>query len=334
VSEAQARVEEVIDKVDDADLSEAFVAALREGRKAVAEALVKEEEFNPASNEGLALFEAIELGFLDLAERIVGLGIDCNVRRADGRSPIFVALEHEYFDLAELLLANGAEISMRDERGWTPLIWASIKGYDSVVQFLVQREADLHVCADDGWNAITGAFFRKHHGIVKYLTSKGATIGRKFKEAALLSSYNYGAYDVVISLIDDGVDVNIAFPDSQPLLISAIRRGDQEIVQAIIGAGGDLNVRDGEGNPALVSAIASDHYEVAGLLINQGVPVNVAGPKWAPIHLAAMRCQAQLCQKLLDAGAAVNQRKSPLSVCRTHNDNDIRLELRGHGACL
>ncbi|MCW8087656.1 ankyrin repeat domain-containing protein [Sabulicella glaciei] len=284
-----------------------FINALEQGFKGAARNCLADQNFDPNFGDGAVLRSTIKLGYLDLIDDVLSKGANPNLACPDRRTALFFALENEYFDVAETLLRNGAEISARDKFGWTPLIWASIKGYPRIVEFLVEKGADLHICSEDGWNALTGAFFKQHQFIVDYLTKHGARFGRKYKEAALLSAYQYGAYHVVRQLIQDGVNVNIGSSDGEPLLISVLHRGDADILQLLLDAGADMNMRDKEGNPALLSAIHRAQYRLASTLVQSGASVNVKGPYWAPIHIAAERGQLELCRILLAAGAAVDQ---------------------------
>lgn len=288
-------------------LADQFIEALKKGFKTEALGIVSNTEFDPNARTGLPLSVAIELGYLDVAHRLVTSGANPNLGADCRKGAMVLALESEYFDLADLMLKHGAEISARDHQGWTPLIWASIKGYRHIAEYLVENGADLHICSDDGWNALTGAFFKQHNGLVDFLIERGAHFGRKFKEAALLSAYEHGSLDIVRFLIADGVNVNIGASDGQPLLILVIGRGDDDILDLMLDAGADINIRDKYGNPALLNAILVAQDQCAIRLIKRGASVNVKGPKWAPIHAAADRGRVELCKALLDADASVDQ---------------------------
>ncbi len=317
-------------------LADRFIEALQKGFKNEALGIVSDPSFDPNARIGLPLSVAIELGYLDVAHRLVTLGANPNFGADIRKGAMVLALENEYFDLADALLQQGAEISARDKNGWSPLIWASIKGYQSIVEYLVENGADLHICSDDGWNALTGAFFKQHHGIVEFLTERGARFGRKFKEAALLSAYEHGSLDIVRLLIADGVNVNIGASDAQPLLIHVIGRGDVEILDLVLDAGADVNIRDRNGNPALVNAILAAQYESAMRLIERGASVNVKGVNWTPIHVAADRGRVGLCKALLDAGASVDQlatvKRTALMQASQHKFADVVELLLEHGA--
>jgi ankyrin repeat protein len=284
-----------------------FTEALQNGLKNHALQIIDQPGFDADAGDGLPLRVSIELGFLDVASQLLVTGANPNTAAGKSKCPIVLALENEYFDLADLMLSKGAEISIRDQNGWTPLIWAAIKGREKVVEFLIDKGADVHVCNNDGWNAITGAFFKNHASIVKILTANGAKFGEKYREAALLSAYEHGSTEVVKSLISDGVSVNIATAEGQPLLILAIARGDLVMLDLLLVADADVNIRDTNGNPALASAIANAQYPAAMRLIEHGSSVNVKGPKWAGIHLAALFGRTDLCRALLEAGASVDQ---------------------------
>lgn len=293
--------------VQSAALAEEFIDSLKKGLKSSALRIMEQTSFDADAKTGLPLKASIELGFLDVATRLLKQGANPNAAAGHGKPPLVMALENEYFELVDHMLSHGAEISIRDQNGWTPLIWAAIKGREKMVEFLIAKEADIHVCSNDGWNAITGAFFKNHTSIVRLLAANGAKFGERYREAALLSAYEHGSTEIVGSLISHGVSVNIGTADGQPLLILSIARGDLEMLDLLLKAGADANIRDIKGNPALVSAIANAQYSAATRLVEHGASVNVKGPNWAAIHLGALHGRTKLCQILLDAGASVDQ---------------------------
>ena len=293
--------------VDLENLENAFIDALEKGLKNRAWEIMCQPNFDPNAEDGKPLQVAIEIGYIDVAGKLLSDGADPNASAGKSKCSIVFALENEYFELAEQMLASGAEISIRDQKGWTPLIWAAIKGRKKVVEFLLDKEADIHICSNDGWNAITGAFFRKHTEIVQIFTKNGAKFGEKYKEAALLSAYEHGDMDVVKTLISDGVNVNVATAEGQPLIILAAARGDIIMIDLLLDAGADINIRDIDGNPVLVSSIVNAQYKVAEHLVQKGASINVKGPRWAAIHLAALYGRTDFCKFLLDFGASVDQ---------------------------
>ena len=293
--------------VDLENLENAFIDALEKGLKNRAWEVMCQPNFDPNAEDGKPLQVAIEIGYIDVAAKLLSDGANPNASAGKSKCSIVFALENEYFELVEQMLASGAEISIRDQKGWTPLIWAAIKGRKKVVEFLLDKGVDIHICNNDGWNAITGAFFRKHTEIVQILTKNGAKFGEKYKEAALLSAYEHGDMDVVKTLISDGVNVNVATAEGQPLIILAAARGDIIMIDLLLDAGADINIRDIDGNPVLVSSIVNAQYKVAEHLVQKGASINVKGPRWAAIHLAALYGRTDFCKFLLDFGASVDQ---------------------------
>jgi ankyrin repeat protein len=264
-----ARVEAILASseegaIDSEEMSDAvFRLALDSGFKKVAWALLKDDRFDPDAENGEPLRQCIRLGYLDLASALLEKGANPNFRCEESSSAMLLALEYEYYDLAQQMIDKGAEVDIRNSRGWTPLIWAAIKGYRKIVDFLIDNGADIHICNNDGWNALTGAFFKSRTDIVNLLTEKGAHFGRKYSEAALLSAFEHGYYDLVRKLVEDGTNVNILDGNGDPLLILAIRRGDRDIVDLLLTYGADANCRAKKGNPALTAALTAKHFDLS-----------------------------------------------------------------------
>lgn len=102
----------------------AFEIALASGFVALAETLLEYAEFNLNHAQHNPLRLAVELGFVELAERLLHMGALPNYRPRGMSSALLLCLEKEYYDLAELMIAKGAEVNIRNDKGWTPLIWA------------------------------------------------------------------------------------------------------------------------------------------------------------------------------------------------------------------
>ena len=200
---------ELINIVFDEHNKTVFELALENGFSDIAKELVHNTHFHLNHSEHNPLRLSIDLGYLDIAEALLKKGANPNYRPKQMSSALLLCLENEYFDLAELMIKCGAEVNIRNSTGWTPLIWTSIKGRVKAVDFLLKHVASVSICNNDGWNAVTGAFFKQRTEVVSMLFNAGAVFSAKFAEAALILAYKNGQRDIVLQLLDDGVNPDV-----------------------------------------------------------------------------------------------------------------------------
>lgn len=297
-------------EIDDELYDSLFTISLKSGYKLMAEYLLSLEEFNlnfKTEDHHSYLILLINLGYLDLASKSIERGINVNSRNQDNQSALLLALENEYFDLANSILSSSGEINIRGDKGWTPLIWASIKGYKKSVQFLIENNADVHIKNDDGWDAITGAFYKNQLSVVKILSEQGAMFGGKYAEAALLSAYVDGHYDVVEEILAQNVNVNVYNKDNESLLMLAIQRSDFKFATLFLNHGAQFDIRSKEGNTPLSVAIDLGLTEIAVQLINAGAAVNLTFDyKASYLHLASEQGLETVCSLLIDKNAPID----------------------------
>ena len=141
-------------------------------------------------------------------------------------------------DLIRLLLGHGAKTDLISSLGDTPLVLATLHGHTAAVA------AILESCPDPGVH---------QQGV----TALGLAIVNQSTEIAQL-------------LLAAGVSpVQILKGGQTPLIISAIH-GNLELVRSIVDAKVDLNIQDDSGATALMWATYRRHHRVIELLLAAG----------------------------------------------------------------
>ncbi|XP_067872176.1 DNA-binding protein RFXANK [Heterodontus francisci] len=131
-------------------------------------------------------------------------------------------------DLAQLMshLQQGSSLlNVPDERGFTPLMWAAAFGEIAVVKFLLEMGANPHTLA-------------------------------KERESTLSLASIQGYTDIVLLLLDHGVDVNIYDWNGGTPLLYAVHGNHVRCVEALLAKGADLTMEADSGYSPMDLAVA------------------------------------------------------------------------------
>lgn len=106
-----------------------------------------------------------------------------------------------------------------------------------------------------------------------------------YKEYNFLQAASYGFLEGLQKYLDEGVDVNMTYPDGHTALMVASYKGHANIVSMLLDRGADVNAKTinetilgynhyRSGSTALVFAIKRGHTEVVQILLQNGADVN------------------------------------------------------------
>jgi uncharacterized RDD family membrane protein YckC len=137
-----------------------------------------------------------------------------------GFTPLHTACERGFKDMAELLLALGANVNVRARNGETPLITAIAehgKENMDLALFFIAKGADVKASRQDGETALHFAAIENMSNLAQTLIEKGAVVdARTVKgETPLHFAYEFGSKDVIQVLIKNGADVNAQRADGK-----------------------------------------------------------------------------------------------------------------------
>ena len=158
------------------------------------------------------------------------------------------------------------------------------------------------------------------------------------KQLSHLSRYGGQASDVRRILLSGLVNVNVPFMwGTKTPIYSAASEGRIDLVRRLLDAKADPNM--GAESSLLRSespfhaAVSHDHFEVSKLLLEKGAILNKKG---SPLCWLSKTCQLKMVKLLLDHGADLNQHDeegyTPLSIAAYHGRADIMKLLLDAGA--
>lgn len=140
-------------------------------------------------------------------------------------------------------------------------------------------------------------------------TAKDAstTEGKRMSQpdpSPFLAALIKGDDSLVISLIDQGADVEEINSEGRTALIISAANGSLEIINTLLHAGANVNATSEKGWTALMVTIKNADLKTADLLLRNGADVNHLSPdRWTALAEATIQGQSALMEKLLDYGA-------------------------------
>ena len=142
----------------------------------------------------------------ELSQLLVGGRADPDLQDHDGYTPLHVAAVHGHVEAIAVLLAGGADANIRNKRGVTPLLLACSENQTVIPQVLVDNsDVDLNSCDKAG-------------------------------SSALIIASKKGYIDLVLILLEIGVDPNIQDNDHQTALCWASRQGHKYLIEVLMDA--------------------------------------------------------------------------------------------------
>jgi ankyrin repeat protein len=124
-------------------------------------------------------------------------------------------------------------------------------------------------------------------------------------------------YEIMNILINAGANINFRYRSGQtPLFGKVIYSDNPDVISTLINYGIDVNVQDQEGNNVLMKAmgrsIKDKLPEIVRILLNAGINVNAkaADGNTALILAARENCQMEVIQALVEAGADINAQEN------------------------
>lgn len=217
---------------------------------------------NAANDLGATpLWNACTNASTPIAKRLLDAGANPNLALLAGETPLMAAARTGKAGVAEALLAKGANANAHGPRGQTALMWAVAEHHPDVVKALLGR-ADVHARSDE-WQEMmavpphglplynkmiphgrdTAMLFAARVGDLesaKLLAGAGASVNDAdaWGVSATALAAHSGFTDLVIWLLDQGADPNVAGPGFTALH-AAIMRRDTRMVTALLAHGAD-----------------------------------------------------------------------------------------------
>ena len=182
-----------------------------------------------------------------------------------------------YFDLD----ISTSDVNYYDDKNvMAALHWATLLNHLEIASILLENSANINLLDASGCTPLYYACVGEHIEMVKFLVSKNADVNIS------LTIYNH----------------------LTSVLLTAVEADAREIVQILLDNGADINFKGENEGSALISALLDNYDDMAALLLYNNIDVDFTRFSHTALHIAVIKNDAKLIQRLLDKGANIHIR--------------------------
>ena len=287
---------------------------------------------------------AVQNGQIDIAKRLLELGLDLFHKNVYGLSPLNDALDHGYWVFiryaAQKLNMSFFQLEQRlkqDGENYTPFLHSAVAHGDmQIVKYLVEDLGfDVQVRDSLGQTVLFHIGRTGSIPLIQYLLDKGLDINARAKDKST----------PLIRFVDDMHKVNlwhknIPFANHcKPILIGHPEPPENwglmhekskpwvEALNFLLDHGAKINLADENGVTALSQAVEDEMKEIIQLLLDRGANINPRKkPKMSMLNTCLKNGRTDLFKMLFEAGAKPNDRIQRITVMDIMYQMDMCME--------
>lgn len=225
------------------------------------------------------LFDAVERGCLELAERFTARGASVEARDRFGNTALLLAAHMGETEVVKWLLEIGSDIEHQNLAGSTALLRAVAMNRRRTAKALLDAGADANRTNKKGVAPLAAAAFNGNERAVKMLLEAGAAPQEREAtgKGAVVYAAAKGFAAVVRLLLDAGVEVDARYGNQLTALMWAAGHSNDvpaieglETVELLLSRGAGVDLVDDRGRTALMIAAERGHPEIVARLLQAG----------------------------------------------------------------
>ncbi|KAM0331380.1 hypothetical protein ACHAQA_003053 [Verticillium albo-atrum] len=242
------------------------------------------------------LLMAVAGGHESVARLLLDAGACADTPDMAGDAPLVLAVKEKKTAMVKLLLEGGAKPNFREwRRGQTPLSLAAEAGLVDVVALLSLHGATAGLADDHDMTAMEYALENGHEDIARTLAD--AEVGHDSRDAEQVLSDTMAR--MAAKTQDPYQDIQ-----GEAALLRAVKDGREDVIRTVLESNINVDVRDKEGRTPLSHSAEKDDVETAEILLQKGADVNSRdNTQWTPLMVASERGHEAMISLLLKRGA-------------------------------
>lgn len=226
------------------------------------------------------LFEAVGLGCVTLAERLLDAGASVEARDRGGSTPFLIAARMGQDGALELLAERGSNLHQRNLEGRSALLESVIANRRRTTATLLAAGIDPNIPDKRGLTTVIAAAFNGNRRILDALLDAGA-------DASVVDAHGKGAltyatgkgFDHIVErlLAHPDIDVNRVYGRGLTALMWAAgysndvpEKDGVATLERLLNAGADVTLVDDRGRTALLIAASRGHEQIVRRLLASG----------------------------------------------------------------
>ncbi|KAK9738724.1 Ankyrin repeats (3 copies) [Popillia japonica] len=237
-----------------------------------------------------------------------------NINDVDMVRAFHWAVNKRHLNIVTLLLHRGMNVNVQYQHRYTALHVALNNNDNDLVEILLDEGADPNI-----FSPLSFAVSKENVNAVKLLLKRGANLqdrGGIFGSTNFLRAIHGGNKDIVMALLENGADVEMANEEDQkPLHLSIwcavslqLESKDEnvDIVCLLFKYMKEINVNDKDVIGIFYWAAINGYLQIIKLLLNSGMNVNVQDQHgYTALHRAVSHKNYDVVEYLLENGAYI-----------------------------
>ena len=274
---------------------------------------------------------------------------------SDGSSPLHYAAGSGSLESVEFLMEKEVLSDLVTNDGSTAIHYAVAGPWENVagkVRILIEYGVDPCKARNDGCTplhvlvSLIKGVLHEYGGdsLDKYFTAGQKLLEKMLENLRSECSLRLGSeliylasssslphvHEVVLALLEYGLDTNVTFANGKTAFMAAAERGNDKILGALLTHGADPSITDDSGLNAVHFACSNGHINVLVLLRNTSIDwskestAKIVNAEWrkkvTPLHIAAQSNDSRVLEYLLNQGLALH-----LDACTDKGETPLSL---------
>jgi len=233
-------------------------------------------------------FRAIELNDQLSLERLHLIGVNLGDMGNEGFTTLGFAAQQDRLEVAKKLIGMGVPVEAPDKFGRTPLSHAIESDHTHVAKLFLEQGGDPNVLVAKDVPALAWTVKEGREHMFKLLLTHGADVNA---DSAIGSPLHLAIENkdlkMVKALLTAGADAEQSSPDGEPLLLASVTMEWPELTRELLTAGADPNSEYQEGMSRAVLAMQMDRPELARELLEAGANPNARAKGYPSVFQSA-----------------------------------------------
>jgi uncharacterized protein len=216
---------------------------------------------------------ASTFGLDGVAIKLIGEGINPNMRDPFGLTALMNASAAGHLNVIKTLIEAGAEVNFHDYNGYTALMYGFWWNHYNVVKYLLDQGADSNIASLDGIFNSSLLMCKKAENtdkalaIIELLLQRGVNIDKQDRNGntALMTAVHWDRIEFVNLFLKYGANTELRDNDDQTVLTKTIYTGKLDIINSLLAGSCDINSQNIDGETPLIFAINHGKINIAKL---------------------------------------------------------------------